>query len=311
MKETDYQYVLAIANCCNFTQAAELLHLSQPALSRYISNLEKKLGVTLFDRSVNPIRLTQAGERFCSYANTILESEKQLLLEMHQARFTTERIIHLGLPLYSEEYFLSRLIPLFLKDYPHIHLDPIHDISSNLIRRLIARQIDVAFTCAPLKHHAFNCEPLVEEKLFLVGNRKHPALANYDTSLADLDHPLAVNLASLIGVNFIHCKPVAISSYLVEENLTRAGFQASKYIKVPSMPLAFALARQQVGFTPAMCVQLKYSPSEIIQLLCPIEIGECNLPFYLAYNNNDRATIPELDTFLNKVQEEYRRTPYL
>ena len=62
MNEKDYQYTLTIAKCQSFSKAAELLYISQPALSRYISALEKRLGVVLFDRSATPIQLTSAGQ---------------------------------------------------------------------------------------------------------------------------------------------------------------------------------------------------------------------------------------------------------
>ena len=61
MNEKDYQYTLAVAKCKSFSRAADLLYISQPVLSRYIAALEKELGVTLFDRSASPIRLTSAG----------------------------------------------------------------------------------------------------------------------------------------------------------------------------------------------------------------------------------------------------------
>ena len=54
-------YLLALADTKNYSRAAEQCHISQPALTRYIKNLEEELNVTLFDRSSFPIRLTYAG----------------------------------------------------------------------------------------------------------------------------------------------------------------------------------------------------------------------------------------------------------
>lgn len=68
----EQKYVCALAECGNLTRAAEKLYISQPALSIYITNLEKSLGVTLFDRSGKRFSLTFAGERYVEKASQML-----------------------------------------------------------------------------------------------------------------------------------------------------------------------------------------------------------------------------------------------
>ena len=57
-----FEYVLALSEYMNFSQAAARLNISQSTLSQYIQKLEKEIGVSLFDRAVTPLRLTQYGE---------------------------------------------------------------------------------------------------------------------------------------------------------------------------------------------------------------------------------------------------------
>ena len=71
-------YLLALADTKNYSRAAEQCHISQPALTRYIKNLEEELNVTLFDRSSFPIRLTYAGERYIDGLLKILEMKEKL-----------------------------------------------------------------------------------------------------------------------------------------------------------------------------------------------------------------------------------------
>ena len=71
-------YLLALADTRNYSRAAEQCHISQPALTRYIKNLEEELNVTLFDRSSFPIRLTYAGERYVDGLLKILEMKEKL-----------------------------------------------------------------------------------------------------------------------------------------------------------------------------------------------------------------------------------------
>ena len=68
MEIRQFMYVSMAAECGSFTKAAEKLFITQPALSSYISKLEEELGVRLFDRSVTPLGLTYAGEKYLAYA---------------------------------------------------------------------------------------------------------------------------------------------------------------------------------------------------------------------------------------------------
>ena len=55
-------YFLAAADCLSFTQAADLLYITQPALSRQITAIEKELNLQLFVRTIRAVRLTPAGQ---------------------------------------------------------------------------------------------------------------------------------------------------------------------------------------------------------------------------------------------------------
>lgn len=72
------QYIIKIAECGNITHAAEELYLSQPALSHCLARVERELGTPLFDRSGNPLKLTEAGECYVRTARRILELEQKM-----------------------------------------------------------------------------------------------------------------------------------------------------------------------------------------------------------------------------------------
>src|SRR4051794_40654890 len=70
----DLRYFLAVARELNFTRAAEMLYVSQPALSKQIRALERQLRVTLFDRGGGGVRLSRAGAELVPYAERMAES---------------------------------------------------------------------------------------------------------------------------------------------------------------------------------------------------------------------------------------------
>ena len=73
----EQKYVCTLAELGNLTRAAERLYISQPALSIYITNLEKNLGIPLFDRSGKKFTLTYAGEQYVEKAKKMLELERE------------------------------------------------------------------------------------------------------------------------------------------------------------------------------------------------------------------------------------------
>ena len=72
LNTTQLECFLAVANCLNFSRAAEQLRLTQPAVSHQISTLEDELGVKLFKRTSKSVRLTQEGYLYTQYAGEIM-----------------------------------------------------------------------------------------------------------------------------------------------------------------------------------------------------------------------------------------------
>ena len=66
-----FKYIKTIAQCHSFSKAAQILYISQPALSRFVKKVEDELGVSLFDRDTIPLGLTPAGERYLEYLDPV------------------------------------------------------------------------------------------------------------------------------------------------------------------------------------------------------------------------------------------------
>ena len=82
MEFVKLRYLIAVAEQRSFSKAAEKCFVSQPTLTRCVQNMEKSLGVSLFDRSCSPIQLTPAGEKYVAGVREILALKEKLDNEM-------------------------------------------------------------------------------------------------------------------------------------------------------------------------------------------------------------------------------------
>lgn len=118
LKEQHYVYVLA--QCQNLTKAAQILYISQPALSIYIANLEKNLGVRLFQRVGKRCIPTYAGERYVEAARKMLEINHKFEQEMEEITGNYKGRIRLGMQTRRSIYFLPPVIAAYEKEFPNM-----------------------------------------------------------------------------------------------------------------------------------------------------------------------------------------------
>ena len=311
MDEKDYRYVLTIAKYGSFTRAAEILGTSQPALSRHIGLLEKKIGYPLFNRESSALELTKIGERFCRYANIVLEQERSFFGEVQRLSVLKGTVIRIGVPPLSGDYILSRVLPQVIKKYPQIHCEPTSSLSTELYQRLISHQIDVYIGISSGSDPSTSSEFLFNEPVYLAGSRKHPALVSYNSTHVDINYPIMLTdiLKQLEDVPLICCNPFMPIHQLVEDALKECGFLPARKIKVTTLPLALDLAAQGVGFTAILRCQLKYENPNTVREVYPISLGKCELPVYIVYNSFSRKAIPELDYLVQEIKEIYSVNP--
>ena len=99
--EKDIDYVIAVAECGSISKAAELLYISQPSLSRYLSNLENELGMALFVRTINGTELTEAGNIYVEYAKEIRRLRSTMNDKHRELKRTEAKRIRVGMTLDS------------------------------------------------------------------------------------------------------------------------------------------------------------------------------------------------------------------
>lgn len=170
---------LWIARLGGFRLAADRLNTTQPSVSARIRALEEELGVRLFERSARAVTLTAKGRDLLPYAERVLALKSEMLAKVGDPAAIQGTIV-LGVVETIAHTWLPRLIERLAQAYPALSLELDIDITTNLSRRLIAREIDIAFLMGPIAHPEIENLPLGTYPLVWVGS---PALGLHDRTL--------------------------------------------------------------------------------------------------------------------------------
>ncbi|WP_373740138.1 LysR family transcriptional regulator [Neisseria sp.] len=146
----------AVAYTGNLTQAAERLHLSQPAVSAQIKSLEQKLDTALFTRTSSGMTLTPAGQVFLPEAEALLQHHHRL--DCFAKTLSAHRITHaeIGLIHPVDPDKTTRLTRAVLQREPDILLHIQYGMSGEIEERILSKQIHGGFFLGPVTQRSLN-----------------------------------------------------------------------------------------------------------------------------------------------------------
>lgn len=149
-------YFLAIAREENFTKAANILHVTQPTLSRQIADLERELGVKLFNRSNHNIVLTEDGMILKRRAQEILSLADKTKRDFLQKDDALSGTISIGSGEFRSTEYLAKIIAEFRNKYPNVKYE-IYSGNANNIRDYIERGLlDIGLMSEPIDMRKYN-----------------------------------------------------------------------------------------------------------------------------------------------------------
>ena len=168
MNSRQLQYAIELSNIRNFSQVAEKLNISQPALSKQILALESELGLKLFDRSCTPLTVTPAGQHFLREAKELLYKEDQLLRSMEQFRSGEAGQLTIGVTPFRSSYMMPRIVKAFRDVYPNIRVT-LQEYGTDVLRKEAAEgKYDFAIVNLPVDETVFDITPLEADRLVLL-----------------------------------------------------------------------------------------------------------------------------------------------
>ena len=180
------RYFKTVAETENISQAARQLYVSQPALSTAIKRLEKELGFPLFDRKGNRIILTEAGQCFQKYVNSIFST---LTEGIDKARQITNRD-HERVRVVSGFGVIRGIAEDYVAEHPNSIIEATCCDTDEIYAELAAGEADIGLNMGSIADKRFTCRTLMTGRYYIAVNDEHPLHDKKSIHLQDLNGQL-------------------------------------------------------------------------------------------------------------------------
>ena len=144
MNERDFELLSALNQTKNITRAADLLYITQSALSKRINALEEELGTTLMLRSRQGIHFTPEGEEVLERTQAAAEQLAMMRRNLDQSKSYISGTLNAGISINYGLYTLPDVLAEYRQKYPHVNTHIITDQSRNLYQMMMNGKVDVA-----------------------------------------------------------------------------------------------------------------------------------------------------------------------
>lgn len=244
------RYFVTLAHVQQYTKAAEQLCIAQPSLSHAISQMEKELGLPLFEKKRKKATLTRFGEEFLVCAEHTLAT-LDAGIESIQRSARGEGLIRLGFLRTLGVEFIPRLAAEFLKENSLLGAEfSFHTgVTQSLLDGLSARKFDLVFCSEPPSNLNFTAIPVQKQDLVLIVPKDHPLASYYTIDLRETAPYPHIFFEKSSGIRFVveqMFSQIGIEpeiAYETEEDQVIAGLVAQGFgiAVVPYMDLLMKL----------------------------------------------------------------------
>lgn len=173
-----FEYLLAICEHGNMLRASKRLGVTQPTLSIMLRKLETELDIDIFDRSTQPLRLTEAGKQVVKQAKEILKAAEILCQTVAEQRNLLTGRLKIGVIPTVAPYFVPRFLQYFLDNPRHTDLETsLSEMKTeDIIPALLENEIDMAVMATPIDQERLLEIPIYYEKFHAYVSEKTPSL---------------------------------------------------------------------------------------------------------------------------------------
>lgn len=233
----------------SFSRAAEILHLTQPAISSRIANLESEIQVDLFYRDGRTVHLSKYGEMFEPYVKRILSLANEAKENINQFRNHETSRLEIGTTSRIATYLLPILLEQFQNQEPGVEL-LIQTAQSETINEMLGDgTIDIGLLNHPIDDSLYEKVTLMQDNIILVASPEHALYEQYQLNGA-------FSFAQLNEVNIINYKDQSVYYRSLVELMRKNQIVPKQLISVDNIEAMKRMASRKAGvaFLPRMAV---------------------------------------------------------
>ena len=289
---------IEVAKHLSFTKAAEILFISQPAISKHIHNLEEHYQTSLFERKKGSVSLTEAGKVLQQHLFVADSIGKQIEFEIGNLRDKKmlKGELKLGASTTIALYIIPAVLSAFRKENSGVKISLVNRNSENIMQALLLHEIDLAIIEGKDKMADVNSLYFLTEKVIPVCSAKSQLTKKKKYTLEELkDIPISIRergSGTLAAIN----KALALNEIKISELTICMRLGGTEALK------NFILADDSMGFLPLKAVSKEIERGELVEL--EIENLAIDRHFYFIQR------IGEENNGINKVFIKFAKNHY-
>jgi LysR family transcriptional regulator for metE and metH len=165
--------IRAIHKCGGLSRAADMLNLTQSALSHQIKGLEDQAGVDLFVRRTKPLKLSAAGQRLLKLANRVLPEVEATEEEFRSLLAGKSGRLHIAIECHACFEWLFPVLESFRKAWPDVDVDIRPGLAFEALPALAREEVDLVVSSDPEEHSDLEFSPLFDYEPVFVASSQH------------------------------------------------------------------------------------------------------------------------------------------
>lgn len=285
-----YKVFYAVAECNSFSKAVDVLHISQPAISYAIKELEYQLNTKLFIRENRQIKLTDDGEKLMYYLrrafNDINIAER--ILKENKKEYSG--VVKIGIYEHISLVLLPKLFEEFISKYPDVKFEVTTSSSSELKEKLKNRELDFIIIQYPLlmeENQVFTEEKLFElENCFFATKEIHDQYK--ENNLKEL--PLILPFRGYVDIDTLDVL-LATTNIKIKNNCRIYTFELTKKLVLQNLG---------IGWGPRKCIEDELKNETLYEMF--LNFDTPNTKFSIVYN--DKALNDTSKEFIKLLREK-------
>jgi DNA-binding transcriptional LysR family regulator len=295
MTFTQFTAFAAVAKHLNITKAANMLHVSQPSLSKHLKALEENFRVRLFTRHAKGITLTDDGSEFFRDIEPILaQLEKINHRYLNGSTGKINSRLKVGGTYGPASRILPSLLTIFKKLHPQVDVILRSNSGGIIHQNILHGDLEIAVCSrAPSPSSMLYSEPYVPMKLVVFAAKSHPAAKKKELSLSDLEH-----ITLIVRVD----TDLQSTTHTVLKELRKQGYQLNIGMRCESPEAVQSAVAQKLGIGMLYYDAVKAAIERGSFKKIPIRGLEIEGHTYIVYHN-ERPLSPNAEEFLKLLRD--------